>query len=49
MDSNYDYYLDFTQPISEETLPEDFDTEEYNAYLDEQEMYAGEQEWPEDY
>lgn len=44
MEANYDYYLDFTQE-----LPEDFDTEEYNAYLDEQELYSGEQEWPEDY
>lgn len=44
MDANYDYYLDFNQD-----LPEDFDTEEYNAYLDEQELVASEQEWPEDY
>ncbi len=44
MEANYDYYLDFTQE-----LPEDFDTEEYNAYLAEQELYSGEQEWPEDY
>ena len=44
MDPNYDYFLDFTQDI-----PEDFDTEEYNDYLDEQELYAGEQELPEDF
>jgi len=43
MDPNYDFFLDFTQDISE-----DFDTKEYNAYLDEQELFAGEQEWPED-
>lgn len=44
MDYNYDYYLDFNQDV-----PEDLDTEEYNAYLDQQEIYAGEQELPEDF
>lgn len=41
---NPDYYMDFTKD-----LPEDFDQDEYNAYLDDLELYSGEQEMPEDY
>lgn len=43
---------DLTQGIYLElfdSLLDLIETEEYNAYLDEQELYSGEQEWPEDY
>jgi hypothetical protein len=32
-----------------ENLPEDFHSEEFNAWIDQQELYSGEQELPEDF
>ena len=41
MDPNYDFFLDFTQNLQNDA--------EYNAWLDEQELYSQQQETPEDY
>jgi hypothetical protein len=41
MDPNYDFFLDFTQDLQNDA--------EYNAWLDEQELYSQQQEMPEDF